>query len=96
MKEFKSTGNYHNDIKIYNSLKLRELEDKLPDFCTQFFRGINDRVSTRTQIGYAYDLAVFFRYIAGDEDKIKVDNFGMVSGLFIITIDDVKVKVLKQ
>ena len=71
MKEFKSTGNYHSDIKIYNSLKLRELEDKLPDFCTQFFRGINDRVSTRTQIGYAYDLAVFFRYIAGDEEKIK-------------------------
>ncbi|MBR3519151.1 MAG: hypothetical protein IKN77_03400 [Paludibacteraceae bacterium] len=32
----------------------------------------------------------------GDELTIPVDNFGMVSGLFIITIDDVKAKVLKQ
>ncbi len=32
----------------------------------------------------------------GDELTVPVDNFGMVSGLFIITIDGVKVKVLKQ
>ena len=32
----------------------------------------------------------------GDELTIPSENLGMVSGLFIITIDDVKVKVLKQ
>lgn len=67
MNEFKSTGNYHEDVKIKNALKLRELEEKLPDFCTTFFRGINSKVGTRTQIGYAYDLLIFFRYIAGEK-----------------------------
>lgn len=32
----------------------------------------------------------------GDELSIPADNFGLVSGLFIINIDGVKVKVLKQ
>ena len=32
----------------------------------------------------------------GEEWTIQADNFGSVSGLFIVKIDDVKVKVLKQ
>lgn len=69
----KTTGNYHEDVKIQNIAKLRELEKQLPAFCTTFFRGISDRVSKRTLIGYAYDLQIFFRYIS-EYTLTDIDN----------------------
>lgn len=56
-------NNYHEMIKIQNISKLREMQKDLPSFCTVFFRGISDRVSTRTMIAYAYDLQIFFHFI---------------------------------
>ena len=35
----------------------------LPPFCTEFFRGIEPRTSTRTRIAYAYALSVFFDFL---------------------------------
>lgn len=56
-------NNYHEMIKIQNISKLREMQKDLPSFCTVFFRGISDRVSTRTMIAYAYDLQIFFHFM---------------------------------
>lgn len=67
-----TTGNYHEDVKIKNIQKLRELEKQLPSFCTKFFRGITENVSTRTLIGYAFDLLVFFRFLA--KSKVIEEN----------------------
>ena len=36
---------------------------ELPPFCTEYFRGIEPRTSTRTRIAYAYDLSVFFDFL---------------------------------
>lgn len=58
-----SANNYHETIKIQNIAKLREMQKDLPPFCTIFFRGISDHVSTRTSIAYAYDLQIFFHFI---------------------------------
>lgn len=33
--------NYHDQVNIDNSIKLRELMDKLPRFCKEFFRELN-------------------------------------------------------
>lgn len=65
------TGNYHEDIKINNTQKLRELQKELPVFCTMFFRAVSDNTSTRTLIGYAYDLKVFFRFINQNVEGFK-------------------------
>jgi len=54
---------YHEQVKRANILKLRELEHALPKFCGIFFRGISDRVGTRTLVGYAYDLQIFFHFM---------------------------------
>lgn len=77
-KKNKAITDYHEALKIKNIQKLRELELKLPAFCTTFFRGIKDRTSTRTLVGYAYDLQIFFKYISlyvvrTDEDINKYD-----------------------
>lgn len=50
---------YHEQVNIDNELKLRELQKKLPKFCSTFFRGIEPTTSSRTRIAYAYDLGIF-------------------------------------
>ena len=82
---------YHEQLKIKNVVKLRELTDKLPAFCTTFFRGINEKASSRTKVAYAYDLYVWFyyfiNYINKDGDKeikdITLEDLDNVSKLDI-------------
>ncbi len=54
---------YYEQKDIENIQKLRTLLKDLPPFCTEYFRGIEPRTSTRTRIAYAYDLSVFFDFL---------------------------------
>lgn len=54
---------YHEQKDRENIQKLRGLLKELPPFCSDFFRGIEPRTSSRTRIAYAYDLKVFFEFI---------------------------------
>ena len=54
---------YYQQKDIENIKKLREMMKALPPFCTEFFRGIEPRTSTRTRIAYAYDLSIFFDFL---------------------------------
>lgn len=63
--------NYHDQVNIDNSIKLRELMHKLPRFCKEFFRGIEPTSSSRTRIAYAYDLGVFFEFLINSNPSIK-------------------------
>jgi len=59
----KNSKNYHDELNKKNILKLRELQNQLPGFCRQFFRGIEETTASRTRIAYAYDLGIFFDFI---------------------------------
>lgn len=67
--------NYHDEVAKKNIEKLRELLGTLPSFCRMYFRGMNDTISPRTKIAYAYDLRVFFEYIM--KEKKLLDKFSM-------------------
>ncbi len=54
---------YAEQQKIKNTIKLRELLEKMPAFVKQFFRGIEQTSQPRTRIAYATDLKVFFDYM---------------------------------
>lgn len=54
---------YYEQKDIENIKKLRDMQKDLPPFCTEYFRGIEPRTSTRTRIAYAYDLSVFFDFL---------------------------------
>ena len=43
---------YHEQIDRNNVLHLRQLIQALPPFCSQFFRGIEPRTSSRTRIRF--------------------------------------------
>ena len=68
---------YHEQKDIENIQKLRELTRELPLFCSDFFRGIEPRTSSRTRIAYAYDLKVFFDFLRKENpifSKLSMDQ----------------------
>lgn len=62
---------YYEDVNIKNELKLREMLNKMPAFCKQFFIGIEPRTSSRTRLAYAYDLDTFFDYLKQNNPLLK-------------------------
>lgn len=81
MKEY----NYHDQVNIDNELKLREIIRTLPRFCAEYFRGIEPTTSSRTRLGYAYDLGVFFDFLSKQNPIFKGKD-----------IHELKVEVLDQ
>jgi integrase/recombinase XerC len=71
-----ATDAFQRDKAKRNILKLRALLKELPDFCFEFFRGIEPNTSLLTQIGYAYDLRIFFTFLitelAGEFDRSSI------------------------
>lgn len=58
-----SNTNYHDQQNRENIIKMRAVLDTLPDFCKDFFRGIEESTSARTRLAYAYDIRVFFEFL---------------------------------
>lgn len=54
---------FQHDKAKHNIQKLRALMAELPAFCFDFFRGIEPNTTPLTQIGYAYDLRIFFSFL---------------------------------
>lgn len=54
---------YHEEMKLKETKRLREIQQELPQFTQSFFRGIAQTVSPKTRLAYAYDLRIFFRYL---------------------------------
>ena len=44
---------------------------ELPDFCFEYFRGIEPTTAERTRLGYAYDLKIFFSYLLEYKRKFR-------------------------
>ncbi len=54
---------YNRNLKNELTVKLRTLQDELPEFAGDFFRGIADQTQIRTRVAYAFDLRIFFYYL---------------------------------
>ncbi|SHO45627.1 tyrosine-type recombinase/integrase [Anaerocolumna xylanovorans] len=86
-----SEHNYHDSMNIYNTLRLRKVLEELPPFCRDFFRGIEPTTSSLTRIAYAYDLRVFFEFLAAanpafknkESRDIKVDILDQIKAIDI-------------
>lgn len=69
---------YHKENDIQNLKKLRSMLVELPEYCEDFFRGIEPRTSSRTRLAYAADLKLFFVYLIRN---------GQVKDMESITLD---------
>jgi len=77
------------EIRIQKTEKLRSVLATLPPFCLSFFRGIEQKTSLLTRINYAYDLRLFFTFLA---DELGFDTAKMSAGdLQKVTLTDFEV-----
>lgn len=70
---------YHEQKDIELIKHLRALVRELPPFCSDFFRGIEPRTSSRTRIAYAYDLKIFFDYLHQENPILRKSEMKDIS-----------------
>lgn len=72
------TETYSQEQDIKNTQRMRKVLKELPKFCRSFFRSMEDTVSARTRLAYAYDLRVFFEYLQHENEslsKMKIHDY---------------------
>ncbi len=62
---------YHEQVKIDNTLRMREILKTMPGFARDYFRAIEPTTSTRTRISYAYDVRVFFQFLLEENPALR-------------------------
>ena len=78
--------NYHAEKENKNTLRLREMLKTLPIFVAEYFLTLTDQTSSRTRLGYAYDLKIFFGYLSGEvfhRDVIGINDMSEVTATHI-------------
>lgn len=65
------TSTHATQMARKRTLMLRELLPELPEFCADFFRGIESQTSALTRLSYAYDLRLFFQYVCSNVRSLK-------------------------
>lgn len=97
---------YYEKRDLDNMQRIGSYLTNLPEFCYDYFTGIENNTSSLTRLGYAMDLAVFFDYLEkyvckkpkaditlDDIDKIQSRNIeNYLSYLSYYQIDDKMVK----
>ncbi len=85
-------ANYHEDVRVTHTIRLRERLKELPSFMNEFFRGLADYTSARTRIGYAYDLKIFFNFLVTETQTFRGQNVKelRLNQLELITSDHIE------
>ncbi|MEG0251776.1 MAG: tyrosine-type recombinase/integrase [Christensenellaceae bacterium] len=82
--------NYHKELNVKKTLKLREMVRELPSFTQSFFIAMENTTTILTRVNYAADLRIFFHFLVSevphfcgmDITKISVEDLKQ------ITVDD--------
>lgn len=85
---------YNEQVDIENIKKLRTMLSELPAFFKDFFRGIEPRTQSRTQIAYAYDIKIFLQFLLEENLSIKKSYKSVteipISVLESLTVTDIE------
>lgn len=71
---------YFAERNLKTTKKIEEVLGELPDFCRTLFVGIQINTGALTRLNYAYDLRLYFQFLAGNLNK----------NIREITLDDLK------
>lgn len=64
-------NSYSQQVNEENVILLRKIIAELPSYVKTFFRGIEPTTSSRTRIGYARDIKLFFEYLCSENPYFK-------------------------
>ena len=85
-------ANYNEQLDYFNRQKIKNLEKELPQFLGVYFSDmLNSGKSSRTVLGYAQDLKLFFDYLqsAGFKDKnLRISTADILEKLTIHDINE--------
>ena len=62
---------YNKQVDENNIILLREILAELPQYVTIAFRGLENTTSTRTRLGYARDIKIFYEYLCENNPYFK-------------------------
>lgn len=82
---------YHEKTIFNTQLKLKSIMEELPDFCQHFFIGIEHSTEPGTQLRYAYDLKLFFKYVLKQHPEYKT-----VKNINVNSLDELSVFEIEQ
>jgi len=65
---------YYTERNNKNVIRIRQILKDLPEFCYDFFTGVENTTSTLTRLNYAYDLRVFFDFLFNETNLFRDKN----------------------
>ncbi len=65
---------YFNERNHKNTVALRRVLKELPEFCYDFFTGVESRTSALTRLNYGYDLRIFFDFMFNETNAFNGKN----------------------
>ncbi len=65
---------YFNERNHKNTVALRKVLRDLPEFCYDFFTGVEGRTSALTRLNYGYDLRIFFEFMFNETNAFGSKN----------------------
>lgn len=73
------TMNFYQKRDLQNRLKMAKYTEKLPDYCFDYFIGIENNTSSLTRYNYSMDIYIFFNYLSQyifnkKEEEISLDD----------------------
>lgn len=81
---------FYTARNLKNLEKIEYLKDELPSFVDEYFLGIENQTSTLTRLNYAYDLRIFFDYLAKKRFKGKTVQEFVLSDLEKVSATDIE------
>lgn len=74
---------FYQKRDLQTRLKMAKYTEKLPDFCMDFFIGIENNTSSLTRYNYSIDIYIFFNYISKfifkkPESQITTDDLNQI------------------
>lgn len=86
---------YNEQVDIENIKKLRTMLSELPAFFKDFFRGIEPRTQSRTQIAYAHDIKIFLQFLLEENPSIK-KSYNSVTEISISVLESLTVTDIEE
>ncbi len=83
---------YYVERNDNNTVRLRELKQELPYFCSEFFVGVENQTTPLTRLNYAYDLRIFFDYLCHQLPQFLGRNPKQISLMDLNSIDATQIE----
>lgn len=87
----KKSVSYYQERNLKNLERIDSLLTELPEYCEDFFRGVEERTSALTRLNYAYDLRIFYDFLSKKCFKNKKPTEITLEDLEQVTDTDIEI-----